>query len=48
MVILSKEKSKILLEKTMPKELTLEQTYDQCCINGNIILLDTIDLNRMR
>src|SRR3989344_6369220 len=31
----------------MPKELTLDQTYDQCISGGNIILQDFIDDNRI-
>ncbi|MEK6938552.1 MAG: hypothetical protein AABX04_05895 [Nanoarchaeota archaeon] len=31
----------------MPKELTLDQTYDKCAAEGNIILQDNLDVNRI-
>lgn len=31
----------------MPRELTLNQTYDQCVAEGNIIFQEEVDLNRI-
>ena len=31
----------------MPKELTLDQTYDRCVAEGSIILQDNVDLNKI-
>ena len=31
----------------MPKEFTLDQTYDKCAAEGNIILQDNLDVNRI-
>ena len=32
----------------MPKELTLEQTYDKCVSEGNILLQEHLDLNKIK
>ncbi|HIJ01619.1 hypothetical protein J4399_04875 [Candidatus Woesearchaeota archaeon] len=32
----------------MPKNLTLEETYDKCTAEGNIILQDKIDINKIK
>jgi uncharacterized protein (UPF0332 family) len=32
----------------MPKERTLEETYDKCTSEGNIILQDKVDINKIQ
>ena len=32
----------------MPKNLTIEQTYDKCAAEGNIIPQDNIDINKIK
>lgn len=32
----------------MPKELTLDQTYDKCVAEGNILLQDHVDVNKIK